>query len=108
MDTGLSSRHSLTLASEPSASGKGSEWARGLAGESDLPEERIAALDLCIVELVTNIVSHAYGGGPGEIRLDLELAPGAATLTVTDKGPAFDPLSVPSPTVAASLEEAQI
>jgi serine/threonine-protein kinase RsbW len=104
----VSRRHSLTLASELAASGKGSEWARALAGESGLPEDRIAALDLCIVELVTNIVSHAYRGTPGEIRLDLDLAPGVAILTVTDAGPAFDPLSVPSPVVAASLEEATI
>ena len=108
MDAALSHRHSLTLASEVAASGKGSEWARALAGESGVPEDRIAALDLCLVELVANIVSHAYRDGPGEIRLDLELGPGTAVLTVTDAGPAFDPLSVASPVVAASLEEAKI
>jgi serine/threonine-protein kinase RsbW len=104
----LSQRHSLILASDVAASGKGSEWARALAGEAGLPEDRIGALDLCIVELVTNIVSHGYRGQPGEIRLDLELAPGTAILTVTDAGPAFDPLSVPPPVVAASLEEAKL
>src|SRR6187399_970920 len=108
MDTQLSSRHSLTLASGVAASSKGSEWARALATESSLPEDRVAALDLCIVELVTNIVTHAYHDGAGEIRLDLELGPGRAVLMVTDAGPAFDPLSVPSPVVAASLEEAKI
>ena len=108
MDAELSQRHDLTLVSELAASGKGSAWARGLAAEAGLPEERIAALDLCIVELVSNIVSYGYRGQPGELGLDLELAPGTAVLTITDAGPAFDPLSLASPVVPASLEEAKI
>lgn len=101
-------RHSLTLASGPDASGRASEWARGLAAEAGLPEDRTYALDLCIVELVTNIVDHGYRGNPGEIRLDLDLAPTAAVLTLLDRAPAFDPLSVPPPVKPKSVEEAQV
>jgi len=101
-------QHSLTLESSLASAGKGSEWARTLAARSGLPEERVGALDLCIVELVSNVVMHSYRGAPGEIRLDLALDDVGAMLTVTDSGPPFDPLSAPAPTVPASLEEAKI
>jgi serine/threonine-protein kinase RsbW len=101
-------RHVLTLASHGGSAGEGSAWARGLAEQSQLPAARIDAIDLCIVELVTNVVNHSYRGAAGEIRLELGLAQEAAVLTVIDQGPAFDPLSVPAPTVPASLEEATI
>ena len=101
-------RYSLTLDGSGTCADRGSEWARAMAGQAGVPEDRVAAIDLCIVELVTNIVSHSYRGEPGEIRLDLDLDGEAAVLTVTDTGPAFDPLSVPAPVVAASIEEAPI
>jgi anti-sigma regulatory factor (Ser/Thr protein kinase) len=108
MATEAHQRHSLTLEGSLSSADKGSEWARALAQRSGLSEKHTAALDLCINELVVNIVTHSYRGEPGEIRLDLDLAPDAAILTVTDTGPAFDPLSVPSPAKPTSIEEAKI
>jgi serine/threonine-protein kinase RsbW len=101
-------RHVLTLASHDGSAGEGSAWARALAEQSNLPAARIDALDLCIVELVSNVVNHSYRGDAGEIRLELGLAREAAVLTVIDQGPAFDPLTVPAPAVPASLEEATI
>jgi len=108
MGTEPHQRHSLALDSSVASSGEGSAWARELAEQSGLSEERIAALDLCIVELVSNIVDHSYRGQPGEICLELALGHEAAVLTVIDEGPAFDPLSVPTPAVPASLDEATI
>jgi serine/threonine-protein kinase RsbW len=101
-------RHSLTLDAGAASAGEGSAWARALAEKSGLAEERTAALDLCIVELVANVVDHGYRGQPGKIRLDLDLGPGAAVLTIVDAAPAFDPLSVPAPVMAASLDEATV
>jgi serine/threonine-protein kinase RsbW len=108
MESETSQRHSLTLDATLESAGRGSEWARTLAQRSGLSEKNIGALDLCVNELVANVVMHAYRGEPGEIRLDLDLAPEAAILTVTDSGPPFDPLSVPSPVKPASIEEAKI
>ena len=101
-------RHSLTLESGDGASGKVSAWARALAERAGLAHARIDAIDLCIVELVTNIVNHSYRGGPGQIRVELGLGHGAAVLTILDQGPAFDPLSVPAPALAESIEDAQV
>jgi serine/threonine-protein kinase RsbW len=108
MSSGPFQRHVLTLASHGGAAGEGSAWARDLAAQSKLPSGRVDALDLCIVELVTNVVNHSYRGAPGDIRLELDLAHEAAVLTVIDEGPAFDPLSVPAPVMATSLDEAKI
>ena len=66
-------RHSLTLQSGLGAPDEGSAWARSLAEAAGWPEERTYALDLCIVEMVSNVVDHCYRGSPGEITLELEI-----------------------------------
>lgn len=99
-------RHELTLASSDSASGKASEWARALAERAGLAERRAYALDLCVVEIVTNVVNHGYAGAPGPIRLELHLGRAAAILAVADEAPEFNPLALPTPAVPASLDEA--
>lgn len=101
-------RHNLTVGGALASADEASAWARGLGEQFALPEERIAAIDLCIVELIGNIVEHSYRGRPGEIQLELALGHGAAILKITDDGPAFDPLSVPPPAVPTSLDEAKI
>jgi anti-sigma regulatory factor (Ser/Thr protein kinase) len=101
-------KHSLTLTSSRGSSGEVSAWARTLAAKAGIPADRIDALDLCIVELVTNVVDHCYRGKPGEILVELELGRGAAILTVIDQGRAFDPLNVPEPVVPALIEDAPI
>lgn len=101
-------RHTLRLQASDAASAEASAWARALAEQAGLSEERTYALDLCIVELVTNVVDHGYQKRAGELELDLDLARAAAILTITDAAPAFDPLAYPPPVVAASIEEASI
>src|SRR5688572_32136157 len=99
-------RHNLTLESGDGASATVSAWARALAERAGLAHARIDAIDLCIVELVTNIVNHSYRGQPGEIRVELGLGHAAAVLTILDQGPAFDPLAFPEPVLADSIEDA--
>lgn len=108
MGNKLLQRHSLVLESRRSSSGEASAWARALAERAGWKEERVYAIDLCVVEIVSNIVAHSYREGRGEIRLELHLGDGSAILTVIDDGPAFDPLSVPAPAIPASLDEASV
>ena len=108
MTTNSLQRHILTIASSRGSSGEASAWARALAEQAGLAEDRAYALDLCIVEMVSNIVDHSYGGRAGGIRLELGLANEAASVTIIDEGPAFDPLSVPAPAVPPSLDEASV
>ncbi|MCM2327658.1 MAG: SpoIIE family protein phosphatase [Lysobacter sp.] len=101
-------RHSLTLDSSPASAGEASVWVRTLAMESGVPAERAADIDLCVVELVSNVVNHGYRGEPGEIALELALGLDVAVLTVIDSAPAFDPTAVPPPPSPGSLEQATI
>lgn len=101
-------RHTITLESGPEASARASGWARVLAERAGLDEDKTYALDLTIVEMVTNIVDYSYKGAAGEIRLDLDVGAARAVLTILDRGPAFDPLSVPPPQKPKSVEEAQV
>ncbi len=109
-------RHSLVLQSAGTSSGEASAWARELAEAIGWAEERVYALDLCIVELVSNIVDHGYRGTRGEIRIELHFASAtpvqaevhSAVLTIIDEAPEFDPLSVPPPANPATLDEATI
>ena len=108
MDAPTPQRHHMTFESTRAASGEASAWARELAAQAGLSEECIYKIDLCIVELVSNIVDHGYRGGPGRIWVGFELSPDAAVLTILDQAPAFDPLSVPAPALATSIEGAQV
>ena len=100
--------HSLTVAGSRAASGEASAWARDLAERAGLSEERVYAIDLCIVEMVSNVVDHSYRGRAGGIRVDLALASDAAEVTITDEGPAFDPLSVAPPAMPGSIDDAPV
>jgi serine phosphatase RsbU (regulator of sigma subunit)/anti-sigma regulatory factor (Ser/Thr protein kinase) len=101
-------RHQLILDSSPAAAGEASIWVRTLAQEHRLPSDWIDGLDLCAVELVANIADYAYGGGAGEIRLELGIAADSVTLVLEDTGPSFDPIARSAPLKPASLDEATI
>jgi serine/threonine-protein kinase RsbW len=56
-----------------------------------------------------NIVTH--GSRPGstpQVEVSLSLTTDALTMTVEDDGPQFDPLSLPSPDVTASLADRRV
>jgi anti-sigma regulatory factor (Ser/Thr protein kinase) len=99
-------RHALTVVSSGSASGEASAWARALAERAGWSEERVYALDLCVVEMVSNVVNHGYSEERGRIWLELHVGDDAGMLTITDEAPPFDPLSAPSPAIPASLDDA--
>jgi serine phosphatase RsbU (regulator of sigma subunit)/anti-sigma regulatory factor (Ser/Thr protein kinase) len=101
-------RHYLSLDSSPASSGEASVWARTLAAQAGLPGELASELDLCIIELVNNVVDHAYSSIPGEIEIELDLNHSEAVFTVMDSGPAFNPLDLPPPKKARTLEEAPV
>lgn len=68
-------------------------WIRETAARHLDSEDIVFKLDLCANELLDNILEHAYQGREDEISLELFLDRDAATLTVSDKAPEFDPTS---------------
>jgi serine phosphatase RsbU (regulator of sigma subunit)/anti-sigma regulatory factor (Ser/Thr protein kinase) len=100
--------HRLTLDSSQAAPGEASLWVRTLLAECGVAPEWIAGLDLCSVEVVANIVDHAYADQQGEISLRLEVAQSYVSLSFEDNGPPFDPLVREERVLPALLEDAAI
>ena len=86
-----------------------SDWLQGLAREFNLTHEDLYRIDLCLAELVTNVVSYAeaqYADTPLEVHAVIEQQ--RITLTVIDSAQAFDPRSAQAPAVASTIEKLQV
>jgi anti-sigma regulatory factor (Ser/Thr protein kinase) len=100
---------SLTIRNDDRELSRLSRWFRLFAAESDIPVERAADIELCLNELVTNIIHHAYlDDRDHKIRIALERAPGEVRTIIEDDGRPFDPLKSALPQPASSLESANI
>jgi serine/threonine-protein kinase RsbW len=64
--------------------------------------EQLDAIRLAVSEAATNIVVHAYGGHPGEIRVDARLASGELSIQVADDGLGMRP-NIDSPGLGVGL-----
>ena len=86
-----------------------SDWVRAYIDGTQLPQELVHRVDLCLQETVANVMLHAYErGGPGNIAISLEKVGEGFHVTVADNGPAFDPLEYPKLVPAAKLEDAKV
>ena len=86
-----------------------SNWLQGLAKEFGLTPEDLYHIDLCLSELVTNVVSYAeaqFTGMSMELRAEIESQ--RITFTLIDSAQPFDPLSVPPPPIAKNIEDMQV
>mgnify|MGYP005811852607 CR=1 FL=1 len=97
-----------TLTATPQAAGEASRWLHDAAATLGIASAWLDTLDLCVVELVANIVDHAYQGEPGPIVLSLDAGAEHASLHLRDFAAPFDPLNVPPPKAAEQLADAQI
>jgi len=100
--TSMSSR---TFPADRTAPRAAAAWFR--SAPSGLSEERAADAELCLDELVTNVVRYAWDDPSGrEIRVEIERSQEELTITVEDDGRPFDPRQAPLPPMPRSLEEA--
>jgi sigma-B regulation protein RsbU (phosphoserine phosphatase) len=85
-------------------------WLESLGESYQLSDQVMFRLDLCLTELVTNVINYAYPVAPApEEAVEVRLTRNPANLLVeiTDQGVGFDPVAyVPRP-CAPSLEEAE-
>jgi anti-sigma regulatory factor (Ser/Thr protein kinase) len=66
-------------------------------------------LNLALEEILTNTISYGYTDNrEHEIKVRLSMQPGEVQAEVEDDGQPFDPLAVPEPDTAKSLEERTI
>jgi anti-sigma regulatory factor (Ser/Thr protein kinase) len=83
-------------------------WIEGL-DESGMSSNMSFAVQVCLEEVVANIIM--YGATEDErlqITLELERSDAMLLARISDNGREFDPTQAPSPTVAASLEDAKV
>jgi serine/threonine-protein kinase RsbW len=74
------------------------------AEEAGLPANHAAPLMIALDEILSNIVK--YGGDTLSIAVEADGK--AYSVTITDDGPAFDPLARPEPDVSLDVDEREI
>ncbi len=67
----------------------------------------ITSVNISAEEMFVNIASYAYEGkeGTAKVRLEIEGDPPVATITFTDTGKPFDPLSHEDPDATRAFDE---
>src|SRR5579862_5772534 len=73
-----------------------------------LPAKESLPFELALEEVFMNVVMHGAPAGAARVDVLLHLEGGSLAMTIADDGPAFDPLSLPTPDVTAGLHERRI
>lgn len=83
------------------------QWVGMLAVKFLLPPALAHRFDLCVTELVTNVIDHGYADGPpGTVRVRCWFQPDQIIIRIDDDGTPFDPTSHVLPELPRSLAEA--
>jgi anti-sigma regulatory factor (Ser/Thr protein kinase) len=101
--------HRLTLRNSRAEIARLMPWVEGLVARLGVPPRTAHALQLCLEEAVTNIVSHAFEPGTGhDVQIAVWRDDAALHAEVTDDGSPFDPLSHVLPAAPRDLQSAPI
>jgi anti-sigma regulatory factor (Ser/Thr protein kinase) len=96
---------SRTFPADRGAPRAATAWLRSLS--HGLSEDRAADAELCLDELVTNVVRYAWtDGAPHSITVHVDRSRSELAITVEDDGRPFDPTEAPLAPPARSLSEA--
>jgi len=99
----------ISLALDIAAVDDASLWLREVGKAYGLSKGDIFRLDLCVTELVTNIVSYAgTETGAGTIDISASIDDERVAMEVRDSGRPFDPLSVAAIVGASTLADAVV
>jgi anti-sigma regulatory factor (Ser/Thr protein kinase) len=102
-------RNLLTLEWGPSAATRASDWVRELCREKGVSEDDTYRLDLCVQEVVQNILDHSdRGDSSSGIELEAGFDGREAILRISDSGTPFDPRQAPTPVEADRLDKMQV
>lgn len=109
----MSNPDRLILLVDTSQTRRAADWLAALGETHDIPPGKLMQLDLCLDEVLMNVIMHSgldAQSEPIELSFHLETSAQArwAVLTVRDTGKPFD-LSAKAPkALAHSLDEAEI
>jgi anti-sigma regulatory factor (Ser/Thr protein kinase) len=105
----VNERHSLTLRNDRAEIARMIAWVDGLIAPLSLSRRTAHAVQLCLEEAVTNIISHAFpSGAEHEVQVVMWLDDAVLRAEVSDDGMPFDPLSHVLPAAPKDLESAPI
>jgi anti-sigma regulatory factor (Ser/Thr protein kinase) len=83
------------------------QWVARLAAEFCLPSALAHRIDLCLTELVTNLISYGYPDGRvGAVRIGFWRQSEQIMVRIEDDGILFDPTSYEPPALPSSLADA--
>lgn len=87
----------LTLESRIAELAKVSNWTQSLASRHAIPENVHFGIDLCLEEVIANVISHGYGGSGDHTLAIMFERPmdGRFVFVVEDNAPPFNPLEAP-------------
>ena len=107
----LSGFDELTIGADGAEARRASEWLDASCRRRDVPRALAERLALCLNEVLANVIAHggsAALAAPVRLLLQVELEQGGskASVTVSDAGVAFNPLSVPKKVLPKTLGEA--
>lgn len=102
----------LSIRADSDETRRASTWLGEAGSARGIPAEPLWRLDLCMTEALANVLAH---GGPEvasnaiELRLDVRASGsgGEASVTVSDRGIAFDPRTVQPKRRPRTLQEAE-
>lgn len=99
-----------TLRSQLSEVSQIPAWIERLASQHAIPNDTQFAMDLCLEEVLSNIVRHGYSNEPDRAITVRFTNPrgGYFVFVVEDEAPHFNPLTAPEPPAVARLEESRV
>jgi serine/threonine-protein kinase RsbW len=84
-------------------------WVERLAAEFLLPPPLVHRIDICLTELVTNLIRYGYPDGRvGMVKIRFWRQPGQIVIGIDDDGSHFDPTSHEPPALPSSLADAPV
>lgn len=100
----------LELSADQRAITEASEWAQARAAECNMDADTLFAVQLCVEETVTNVVTYAFDttSRPPVIALSAWYENARFRVEVMDNGTPFDPISMQSPGREGTIENATI
>jgi anti-sigma regulatory factor (Ser/Thr protein kinase) len=96
-----------TLRSEVAEGERLTKWILSVCTKYSLPDKVAFALQLCLDEVVANIIEHSKRRGRGATEISVNIARGdkGIVMSVVDDGDEFDPTQFESPESRPSLDE---
>ncbi|MDQ5987204.1 MAG: Serine-protein kinase RsbW [Syntrophus sp. SKADARSKE-3] len=78
-------------------------------GKCGFDQKRSGEIELCLEEVLVNIINYAYPDSPGDFEIACRMTDnGTLIIDIIDQGIPFDVLSVDDPNTAATVDERRI